>query len=60
MFQDEIQSAHWDQSQVSLFTSALWYDGKIHPLVLVSDELTHSKETLTVVGYYFRKNPKAY
>jgi hypothetical protein len=48
------------QSQVSLFTSALWYDGKIHPLVFVSDELTHSKETLTVVGYYFRKNTKAY
>ena len=47
--QDEIQSAHWSQSQISLFTSAVWYSGIIHSGVIVSDNLTHSKET--VVAY---------
>ena len=49
MFQDEIQSAHWKQDQVSLFTAALWFDGKLHPTVIASDDLNHGKET--VVSY---------
>lgn len=47
--QDEIQSAHWHQRQVSLFTAALWHSGELHPIVLVSDNLVHAKET--VVAY---------
>ena len=48
-YQDEIQSAHWQQSQVSLFTAAIWYAGKLHPTVIVSDNTIHAKET--VVAY---------
>ncbi|KAG1668796.1 Dipeptidyl peptidase 8 [Nymphon striatum] len=44
--QDEIQSAHWKQAQISLFTAALWYLGSLHSLVLVSDNITHSKDTV--------------
>ncbi|XP_030827949.1 uncharacterized protein LOC115928135 [Strongylocentrotus purpuratus] len=44
--QDEVQSAHWNQRQVSLFTAALWYSGSLHSHILASDDLTHSKETI--------------
>lgn len=44
--QDEIQSFHWVQPQVSLFTVSLWYSGKQHPIVIVSDNLDHSKNTI--------------
>ncbi len=44
--QDEIQSAHWKQNQVSMFTVAFWYCGTIHSQVIVSDNLVHTKETL--------------
>ena len=47
--QDEIQSAHWQQKQVSLFTAAVWHSGKLHPIVLVSDNLSHAKDT--VIAY---------
>ena len=49
MFQDEIQSAHRKQDQVSLLTAAIWFDGKLHPKVIVSDNLDHGKGT--VVAY---------
>jgi hypothetical protein len=49
MFQDEIQSAHWKQDQVSLLTAAIWFDGKLHSKVLASDNLDHGKDT--VVAY---------
>ncbi|XP_033100548.1 uncharacterized protein LOC117104010, partial [Anneissia japonica] len=45
-YQDEIQSAHWQQHQVSLFTAALWYNGVLHSTVFASDNLTHSKDTI--------------
>ena len=48
VFQDEIQSAHWKQAQVSLFTAALWCTGSQHPIVLASDNLNHSKETINL------------
>ena len=46
VWQDEIQSAHWNQSQVTLFTVATWHSGEIHASCSVSDNLTHSKEIL--------------
>jgi len=52
MYQDEIQSAHWQQSQVSLFTAAIWYAGKLHPTVIVTDNTIHAKETVVA---YIRK-----
>ena len=47
--QDEIQSFHWKQDQVSLLTCAMWHNGNLNTLVLASDNLDHSKET--VVAY---------
>ncbi|XP_072180506.1 uncharacterized protein [Diadema setosum] len=44
--QDEIQSAHWNQHQVSLFTAALWHSGSLFSHVLASDNLCHSKDTI--------------
>jgi len=32
--QDEIQSDHWKQSQVSLFTAAFWYSETLHSIVM--------------------------
>lgn len=52
MFQDEVQSNHWQKAQVSIFTAALWYESTLHPIVLTSDNLTHSKDT--VVAYIDR------
>ena len=49
MYQDEIQSAHWQQHQVSMLTVALWHSRTLHSRVIVSDNLNHSKET--VVAY---------
>ena len=44
--QDEVQSAHWNQRQVSLFTASLWYSGSSQSRVVASDNLTHSKDTI--------------
>ena len=55
-FQDEIQSAHWNQSQVSLFTAAVWFDGKLHPKVIASDNLNHSKETVLAYMDFLLEN----
>lgn len=44
--QDEVQSAHWQQAQISLFTAAMWHSGMLHSYVIVSDNLTHSKDTI--------------
>lgn len=50
--QDEIQSYHWGQPQVSLFTCSLWYGGKQHPYVIISENLIHSKDT--IIAYLSR------
>ncbi len=54
--QDEIQSAHWKQSQVSLFTAALWHSGILHPIVIASDNLNHSKDTIVAYIDYLLDN----
>ena len=46
--QDEIQSAHWNQGQVTLYTSVSWFRDQIISHVVVSDYMHHSK-TSTVV-----------
>ena len=48
-YQDEIQSTHWNQHQVSLFTAALWHTGMLHSIVIGSDNLVHSEDS--VVAY---------
>ena len=44
--QDEIQSAHWKQSQVSLFTVSICHSGCLNSYVFVSDSLVHSNNTV--------------
>lgn len=44
--QDEVQSAHWNQKQLTLFTTAFYHNEKVQSKVFVSDNLTHTKETI--------------
>ena len=45
--QNEIQSGHWNHSQATLFTAHAWAgDGKNESFVLISDLLTHNKESV--------------
>ena len=46
--QDEIQSAHWNQSQVTLFTTVTWLKGEVMSKVIVSDCMQHTKTTVMV------------
>ena len=46
MFQNEVQSVQWSKKEVSLLTAAIWSYAKLHPTVLLSDNLDHSKETI--------------
>lgn len=41
--QDEIQSAHWQHSQVAIFTCVVWGKNTTDLYAVVSDDLTHSK-----------------
>ncbi|GBO23484.1 hypothetical protein AVEN_155726-1 [Araneus ventricosus] len=56
VFQDEIQSAHWQQHQVSIFTAALYYSGFIDPVALVSDCLNQAKEAVICYISYLLDN----
>lgn len=49
--QDEVQSAHWNQRQLTLFTTALYHNEHFSPKVFVSDILTHTKETIVLYLY---------
>jgi len=35
--QDEVQSANWNQAEVSLFTTVMWFRGSIYLHVIASD-----------------------
>ena len=52
-YQDEVQSAHWCQQQVTLFTVAIWInDGSKTTCdcrVIVTDELSHDKKPVAVM-----------
>ncbi len=45
-YQDEIQSAHWHQKQVTVFPSVLWSDGDPESYAIVSDSLEHDKRSV--------------
>ena len=45
-YQDEIQSAHWNQKQVTIFTSVAWSDADPLSYVVVSDSLDHDKKAV--------------
>lgn len=50
--QDKVQSAHWNQRQLTLFTSALYHIEHFRSKVMISDNLNHTK--LTIVLYLFK------
>lgn len=50
--QDEVQSAHWNQRQLTLFTSATFYQNQLFSKVFVSNNLNHTKET--IVPYLYK------
>lgn len=55
-YQGEIQTAHWNQDQVTLFTVAIWTKSKdknscCDSHVIVSDELKHDKKSVAVFMY---------
>ena len=45
--QDEIQSAHWNQNQITLFTVMVYHRGENLSLVIVSDYRAHEKCAVT-------------
>ena len=44
--QDEVQSAHWNRSQVTLFTTVTWFRQTISSKVIVSDFMEYSKASV--------------
>lgn len=44
-YQQEVQSAHWKQSQVTVFTVCIWDGSEIKSYAIVSDNLIHDKTT---------------
>lgn len=51
--QREIQSAHWRHAQVTTFTAHAWIDSDSNEsMVLVSDDLNHSKQSVYVFMQY--------
>ena len=47
MWQDEIQSAHWRKNQVTLLTAVYWNNNQSKSAVVVSDDLNHTKDSIT-------------
>ena len=37
-YQDEVQSTHWEKTQITIFTAALWQKNECHSVVVVSDD----------------------
>lgn len=46
VFQDEGGNAHWNQSQVSIFTAAMWTSAGMNSFSVVSDDQDHSKRSI--------------
>ena len=44
--QDEVQTAHWKQEQVTLYTSFSWFRDQICSHVIISDSQSHNKSTV--------------
>ena len=45
--QNEIQSAHWSKKQLSVFTAHLWMQSNTYSMVIVSDDPSHDKWTVS-------------
>lgn len=48
-FQDETQSAHWNQHQITIFTAVAWLkDDTVQSFAVISDDLNHNKYSVWV------------
>ena len=55
--QDEVQSAHWNQNQVTLFTTVItWFKGEVMSKVIVSNCMQHTKSSVMVFRDEILKN----
>ena len=48
LWQDEVQSAHWNKNQATVFVSVVGCQDTSKSAVAVSDNLSHSKDSVTV------------
>lgn len=46
--QDEVQAAHWDQEQVTIFPVVVWTKNGCTSHAIISDDLRHDKQSVTV------------
>ena len=46
IWQDEIQSAHWQNKQVTVFASVYWHGLEHQSSVIISDDLSHTKGSI--------------
>jgi len=44
--QDEVQSAHWNHTQITIFTAVAWFQNGCKSFVVISDDLNHDKVTV--------------
>ena len=46
LWQDEVQSAHWNKRQVTIFSSVLWSASGAKSNAIISDDLSHTKHSI--------------
>ena len=46
LWQNEVQSQHWNKKQVTLFTSVVWCQNTCKSEVVISDNLSHTKDSV--------------
>ncbi|KAI6647814.1 hypothetical protein LOD99_8529 [Oopsacas minuta] len=44
-WQDEIQSAHWSKTQVTILTAVYWHDDTSRSAIIVSDDIAYTKDS---------------
>ena len=47
-WQDEVQSAHWHENQITVFTAVLWQSVGCTSAVVVSNDRSHSRDCVIV------------
>lgn len=52
VYQDEVSSAHWKTTSVTLFTVMIWFRDQKISMVLLSDNNTHDKTTVVPYTYF--------
>ena len=60
--QDEVKSTHWHHAQAAIFTCCIWLKNSTFSYAIVSDDLTHSKQSAwtflqTIIFDFKQKQP---